>query len=140
MHHTCIAPDVVSGVGDGWGPARLPLPGRRTPLARALGRRALPGGGAGRGRRRAPHPAHPGGAATRSPAAQGAARPRGPVSGAADHTRPACFCGSGGSRRTSNIEARSRARGEGMWASGSAATPAQPYYGPCFCPGHLIIS
>lgn len=126
--------------GGGRGPARLPLRGRRSPLARALGRRALPRGGAGRGRRRAPRPAHPGGAATGSPAAQGATRVRGPVPIAADCTRPAWFCRSGGSHRASDTEAMSHTRGEEVWVSGSAAAPAQPYYGSCFCLGHLIIS
>lgn len=126
--------------GRGRGPARLPLRGPSSPLARALGRRALPRGGAGRGRRRAPRPAHPGGAATRSPAAQGAARVRGPVPIAADRTRRAWFCRSGGFHRASDTEARSQARGEEVWVSGSAAAPAQPYYGSCFCLGHLIIS
>lgn len=43
MHHTCITPDVVLGVGVGVDSLGSHSSGRRTPLACALGRRALQG-------------------------------------------------------------------------------------------------
>jgi hypothetical protein len=135
VHHAgrCV------GGGGGSGLSRLPLLGS----AHATCLRPRPPSSAGA---RGAHPTRhtrteqrPGLLQRRAPPARPPARVVPSPAQQTTHTRPA-FADQVGPAGRLTLKPREGFSGEEVWASGSAAIPAQPYLGPCFCPGHSIIS